>query len=78
MLAVDETLATGILDRLLLQCHVGNIDGRSFRLRPDGSPGNQPMTSQDRGTLDVLQVRDTGCPLTDVEALVRLMDSPTL
>ena len=33
MLAGDEVLATAILDRLLHDCHVLQIDGRSFRLR---------------------------------------------
>ena len=33
LLAGDEVLATGILDRLLHHAHVLNIKGRSYRLR---------------------------------------------
>jgi len=33
ILADDEVMATALLDRLLHNCHVLNIKGRSYRLR---------------------------------------------
>ena len=36
LFAVDEILATAILDRLLHRAHVLNIRGRSYRLRDLG------------------------------------------